>query len=60
LHGEALYRLGVQGVEVFILLDAFFFCQVWLQRLSKIFDLWRSHCLLLHSSPHLDHSKETF
>jgi hypothetical protein len=24
LHGEALYRLGVQGVEVFILLDAFF------------------------------------
>jgi hypothetical protein len=30
-----------------------FFCQVWLQHLSKIFDLRSSHCLLLPSSRHL-------
>jgi hypothetical protein len=30
-----------------------FFCWEWLQHLSKIFDLWRSCCLLLHSSHHL-------
>jgi hypothetical protein len=50
-----LYRLGVQGVEVLILLGVFF-CQVWLQHFSKIFDLWSSRCLLLHSSCHLDSS----
>jgi hypothetical protein len=33
-----------------------FFCQVWLQHLSKIFDLWRSCCLLLHSGRHVDAS----
>jgi hypothetical protein len=40
-HGEALYGLGVQGVEVLILLGALFL-QVWLQNLSKIFDLQSS------------------
>jgi hypothetical protein len=30
-----------------------FFCQVWLQHLSKIFDLRSSHCLLLPSGHHL-------
>jgi hypothetical protein len=30
-----------------------FFCQVWLQHLSKIFDLWSSLCLLLPSSHYL-------
>jgi hypothetical protein len=35
-HREALCRLGVQGVEVLLLLGVFFFCQVWLQLLSKI------------------------
>jgi hypothetical protein len=44
-----LYRLGVQ--PGFLLVH--FFCQGWLQHLSKIFDLQRSHCLLLHSSHHL-------
>jgi hypothetical protein len=47
-----LYRLGVQGVKVLLLLGGFF-CQVWLQHLSKIFDLWRSRCLLPPSSHHL-------
>jgi hypothetical protein len=50
-----LYGLGVQGVRFFILLGGFF-CQVWLQHLSKIFDLWSSHCLLLPSSHHLGSS----
>jgi hypothetical protein len=36
--GEALYGLAAQGVDVLILLAAFF-CQVWLQCVSKIFDL---------------------
>jgi hypothetical protein len=35
-----------------------FFCQVWLQHLSKIFDLQSSHCLLLHSSHYLVSSKK--
>jgi hypothetical protein len=51
--GEALYGLGVQGIEVLILLGGFFSCQAWLQCLSKIFDLWSSCCLLLHSNHHL-------
>jgi hypothetical protein len=55
-HGEALYGLGVWGVRVLLLLGVFFFCQVWLQHLSKIFDLWSSHCLLSPSSYHLGSS----
>jgi hypothetical protein len=31
-----------------------FMCQVWLQNLSKIFDLQSSCYLLLHSSHHLE------
>jgi hypothetical protein len=31
----------------------FFFCQVWLQHLSKVFDLWSSLCLLPPCSRHL-------
>jgi hypothetical protein len=34
-----------------------FFCQVWLQCLSKIFDSWSSRCLLLNSSHHLGSSQ---
>jgi hypothetical protein len=40
-HGEALYRLGSQGIGVLILLG--FFLPSGLQHLSKIFDLWSSH-----------------
>jgi hypothetical protein len=37
-HRESLHDLGVQGVELLIHLGVFFFfCQVWLQHLSKIF-----------------------
>jgi hypothetical protein len=43
---------GGSGVELLILLGAFF-CQVWLQHLSKILDLQSSCCLLLPSSRHL-------
>jgi hypothetical protein len=39
-----LYGLGVRGVGVLLFLVAFF-CQVWLQHPSKIFDLWSS-CFL--------------
>jgi hypothetical protein len=46
----------VQGFGVLILLGGFVFCQVWLQRLSKIFDLWSACCLLLPSSRHLGSS----
>jgi hypothetical protein len=51
-HREALYRLGVLGVEAFLLV--LFFCQVLLQHLSKIFDSQSSHCLLLYPSCYLD------
>jgi hypothetical protein len=37
-----------------------FFCQVWLQSLSKIFDLWSSCCLHPPSSCHLGSSIVTF
>jgi hypothetical protein len=40
LPGQALYRLGVQGIGVLIL---GFFLPSGLQHLSKIFDLWSSH-----------------
>jgi hypothetical protein len=55
-HGEALCGLGVWSVRVLLLLGGFFFCQVWLQNLSKIFDLWSSCCLLPPSSHHLGSS----
>jgi hypothetical protein len=47
-----LYGLGIRGVGVFLILGGFL-CQVWLQHLSKIFDLWSSCCLLPPSSCHL-------
>jgi hypothetical protein len=50
--GEALYGLGVPGDRVLFFLVVFF-CQVWLQCLSKIFDLQSSRCLLLPSRHHL-------
>jgi hypothetical protein len=43
---------GVQGIRVLLLLGGFFL-QVWLQCLSKIFDLWSSCCLLPPCSCHL-------
>jgi hypothetical protein len=50
---RSLYQLGVQSVEVLILLGVFF-CQEWLQHLSKIFDLQSSCHLLLYYSRHLE------
>jgi hypothetical protein len=47
-HGEALYGLGFRVLMMFWFFLVFFFCQVWLQCLSKIFYLWSSNCLLLH------------
>jgi hypothetical protein len=47
-----LYILGVQGVEVLILLGGLFLPSV-APASSKIFDLLSSHCLLLHPSCHL-------
>jgi hypothetical protein len=40
---EALYMLGVKGVEALSPLGAFFLPR-WLQKLNKIFDLWSSNC----------------
>jgi hypothetical protein len=54
-HREALYRLGVQHVEAQFLL-VLFFCQVWLQCLSKVFCSWCSNCLFLCPSCHLGSS----
>jgi hypothetical protein len=48
--GEVFYGLGVQGVEVLILLCALF---LWLQHFSKVFDSQSSCCLLLYPSHHL-------
>jgi hypothetical protein len=49
--GEALgWGFRVLKFRFFLVL---FFCEGWLQRFSKIFDLWSSRCLLLHSSCHL-------
>jgi hypothetical protein len=50
-----LYGLGVQGVQVCFFLMLYFH-QVWLQHLSKIFDLWSSHYLPLHPSRYLGFS----
>jgi hypothetical protein len=51
-HGEALCVLRVQGVGVLPIL-VFFFSQVWLLHLSKIFDLGSPRCLLPASSHYL-------
>jgi hypothetical protein len=47
-NGEALFGLGIQGVGILILLGVFFLPSV-APDLSKIFDLWKSCCLLLPS-----------
>jgi hypothetical protein len=47
--------MKVQGMKFWFFLF-FFYCQGWLQCLSKIFDLWSSCCLLLHSSHHFGSS----
>jgi hypothetical protein len=52
---QALYGLRVRVSEFWFFLAAFFY-QVWLQHLSKIFDLRSSCCLLLPSSHHLGSS----
>jgi hypothetical protein len=41
------------GYQSFASSWCFFFCQLWLQHLSKILDLQSSHCLLPPSSHHL-------
>jgi hypothetical protein len=53
--GESLCGLGVwvSGLCFFLVV---FLCQVWLQHLSKIFDLWSSCYLLPPSSLHLGSS----
>jgi hypothetical protein len=48
-----LCMLGIQDVEFCFFLVVLFF-QVWLQHLSKIFDLWSSHCLFPPSSCNLE------
>jgi hypothetical protein len=58
-RGEPLCRLGGWGVGVLLLLGGFF-CQGWLERLSKIVDLWSSRCLLPPSSRHLGSSYWVF
>jgi hypothetical protein len=57
--GEALNGLGAKFVGVLLLLVVFF-CQVWLQCLSKIFDLQSSRCLLPPSSHHFGFEKSLF
>jgi hypothetical protein len=57
--GEALNGLGVQGVE-FLFSLVLFFCHVWLQHLSKIFDLWHSCFQLLYCSHDLGFSEPSF
>jgi hypothetical protein len=52
-HGEAFYRLGVQGVKVFILFGASFLpCVAPVSQQG--FDSWSSWCLLLYPVGHLD------
>jgi hypothetical protein len=53
--GEALCSLGFRVWE-FCFFLVVFFCQVWLQHLSKIFDYWSSCCLLPPSTHHLGFS----
>jgi hypothetical protein len=43
-------RAGGSGCQTFA--SSWWFCQVWLQHLSKIFALWSSCCLLPPSSHH--------
>jgi hypothetical protein len=40
-HGEALYRLGVQGFRV-LFLHFVFLCQVWLQQENILFGLLKA------------------
>jgi hypothetical protein len=47
-HREALCELGVRGVRVLLLLGGFS-CQLWIQHLNKIFDLWISCYLIIPS-----------
>jgi hypothetical protein len=62
-HGEALYGLEVQGVEVLILLGASFLPSV-APSVSARFLIYGAHavcfCLLLHSSPILDPPNQPF
>jgi hypothetical protein len=51
-YGETLYGLGFR-VSEFCFFLVFFFCQVWLQHLSKTFYLQSSCWLLLPSNHHL-------
>jgi hypothetical protein len=45
---------GSLGFPSFAYSGLFFFCQVWLQQLSQLPDLWSSPCQLLPSSHHLE------
>jgi hypothetical protein len=49
---EAFYRLGIQVLKFWFSL-LLYFCQVWLQCLSKVLESQSSCCLLLHPSHHL-------
>jgi hypothetical protein len=55
-HQEALYRQGVRAL-MFWFSFVLYFCQVWIQHLSKVFDSRSSHYLLLHPSHHLGSSR---
>jgi hypothetical protein len=58
--GEALYGLGRFRASEFCFFFLFFFCQVWLQHLSNIFDLWSSRFLLPPSSHLLGFPQTSF
>jgi hypothetical protein len=50
--GDAFYGLGFRESKFWLSL-VFYFLQVWLQHLRKVFNSWSSCCLLLYSSCHL-------
>jgi hypothetical protein len=56
-HCNVVWRIFVwardSGCQNFAYSSFFFFCQLWLQCLSKIFDLWSSCCLLPPSNHHI-------
>jgi hypothetical protein len=56
---RSFVQAGGSGCQSFASSWWFFSCQVWLQHLSKVFDLWSSCCLLPSSSRHLGSSSQT-
>jgi hypothetical protein len=57
---RSFVQAGDSGAGVLWFFLVIFFCHVWLQRLSNIFDLWSSCCVLLPSIHHLGSSPIQF